>query len=150
MAGWKRFGNEPNETDKFFFNLGLRGNAVIQEIAFRMIDEADTLEETFNEYRMGRPKTDKNQNATFYQLRKDMRDLISLTEAHLQRNKLIDADKQTIEACHTVMHKPYGQYDLREITKLAHDFYNILIRKGIIAVVAGWEETTPESRFNKF
>jgi hypothetical protein len=145
-----KFGKfESTESDKFFFNLGLRGNVTVQDVAFRMMSNLCQLEELFPEYNGRINKVSQAMNAVFFSFRQDFRTLVGMTEAHMQRNTN-QSDKDIVKHCHQTLSQTYGSYDLREICHYGHEYYNMLVRRGVMPIVAGWEETTAEARFNKF
>ena len=128
------------------WHQGLAGNVMLQESAFAMLGDAIMIEELICDYAPGRipPKVHKVLNGLWKQFRYSFRKTLSISEQDIPYE-----DQETLEKIKSLLDKPYGSYDFRQLTRAAHDYFGILRRMRLILISFEHEEMSSEAKFNK-
>lgn len=138
------------EEERQIFNQSLSINPTISQIALEMNLAASDLEVLFPEHTRYNRQLNKQENALFYSIRRDLSRVINATRGHILNNKHTSEDEKIIAECQRIIGLPYRPpYDLRGIVKAAHDYYDLIEHKGLINIVYSRTELTPDARFNK-
>jgi len=135
---------EESPEEKLKKHQGLAGNQLVQAMAFEMLDLKNQIEE-LNTDRKHSTTHDKFQaeNALFIPLRKRIRDVLSLTEADIKDESLVQKIKE-------YLNKPYGTYPTLEMANLAQQLYNTLRKIRIIWISFEFDEDSTETKLNRW
>ena len=139
------------EEERQIFNQSMSINPTISQIALDMNLAASDLESLFPEHNPNSSRLNKQENALFYSIRRDLGRVINATKGHILNNKHSTEDEKVINECLRVLALPYQRrYNLGDIVKAAHSYYDLIEHKGLINIVYSRTELTPDARFNKY
>jgi hypothetical protein len=122
-------------------NITNESNYKVTQLAFQMLSIKAQLCETFPEHQPDKKLKliSKRQNQLFYVgFRNVLRELVDISSVAIKYpkgNKPPNTkDIEIINRVNSYLNKPYGSYNLRDLTDVAQEYYEMLHRHGIILI----------------
>jgi len=126
--------------DQYFQSLGWVVNRQISELGVEVMRLTAELDETFPNYRKTDRELLKQQNSKFLSFRDVLRKLVLVSSPHLTKKRKVLNAESKIKDILLLADRPYGAYDVRQLTKLAREYYDMLVEYDIIPVAGYYEE----------
>lgn len=135
------------DTTKHHINIGLFGNKQVWVLSDLVNEYSCDIDELLPEYRKTNYEVNQRINTLFTRFRPVFRKLVHRTKGAILSRSPSDREKQVVKDSLAYIKKPYGSYDIKVITQLAHEYVDMLTAKGITPIEAGVSKKSGISKF---
>lgn len=135
------------DTTKHHINIGLFGNKQVWILSDLVNEYSCEIDELMVEYKKNNYIQNQQINTLFSKFRPVFRKLVHRTKGAILSRSPSDREKKVVEDSINYLKKPYGSFDIKILTKLAHEYVDMLTYKGITPIEAGVSKKSGTEKF---